>query len=218
MRLDTKAIIHFAKDVITKELKAIEIVRDIIGEDFVKAIEILLSCPGKVVVIGMGKSGNIAQKIAATLRSTGTLAIYLNPAEAVHGDLGIVSDKDCTLVLSKSGETREVINILPYMLRRNIPIISMTASRESQLAKSSDVVIYIGDFEEACPMNLAPTSSTTAMLVLGDAIAVTLMWLKGFTEEQFRQYHPGGMLGYKLKPIKEVMQTRRLPILSLIHI
>jgi arabinose-5-phosphate isomerase len=176
-------------------------VRDLIGRldhRFEAAVRLLLDCAGKVVVSGMGKSGLVGQKIAATLASTGTPAFFLHPAEGVHGDLGMLARKDAVIAISNSGETEELLRLLPHVKRLNVPVIAMTGRPQSTLGKNSDVVLDISVAEEACPMGLAPTASTTATLAMGDALAIALLQARGFKEDDFAQFHPGGVLGRRL--------------------
>jgi len=187
-----------AKKVLRIEADAISSLIDKIDENFLKAIDILLSCKGRVVVTGMGKSGIIGKKIAATLASTGTPALFLHPAEGVHGDLGMITKGDVLLAISNSGETEELNKILPIIKRLDVKLISMTGGMNSTLAKASDVVLDVGVKEEACPLGLIPTASTTAALAMGDALSVTLLEMKGFKEEDFAFFHPGGSLGKRL--------------------
>ncbi|MBI4826991.1 MAG: KpsF/GutQ family sugar-phosphate isomerase [Nitrospirae bacterium] len=190
--------IEQAKKVLRIEADAIESLIERVNETIIEAIDILYQCKGKVVVTGMGKSGLIGKKIAATLSSTGTSAFYLNPAEGSHGDIGMVTKDDVVIAISNSGETDEIINILPVLKRLDVKIIAMTGNLSSSLAKKSDVVLDISVKEEACPMGLAPTASTTATLAMGDVLAVTLLSKKGFTEEDFAFCHPGGNIGRRL--------------------
>ena len=169
-----------------------------INDDFVRACEHMIACEGRVVVTGMGKSGHIGSKIAATLASTGTPAFFVHPGEASHGDLGMITSKDVVLAISNSGETDEIITILPIIKRLGVPLIAMTGKDSSSLAETSDVHINVGVKQEACPLNLAPTASTTATLVMGDALAVALLESRGFTEDDFALSHPGGALGRRL--------------------
>lgn len=166
--------------------------------DVVRAVEILAACRGKVVLLGVGKSGIIAQKIAATMTSTGTAAIYLHPSDALHGGLGIVSAEDVVLALSNSGETDEVIAMLPHLKHRGVPIIALVGNLHSTLARRADVILDASVDQEACPLNMAPTTSTTVALALGDALAVVLMRVKGLTTDDFAQNHPAGRLGKRL--------------------
>jgi arabinose-5-phosphate isomerase len=172
------------------------------------AVDLIMNCKGRVVVTGMGKSGHIANKIAATLASTGTPALFLHPAEGIHGDLGMVTKGDLVIALSNSGETEELSRMLPSLKRIGIKIIALTGNLDSTLARNCDVVIYVGVKEEACPLGLAPTASTTATLAMGDALAVVLLNRKGFREEDFACFHPGGSLGKRLLlRVRDIMHT-----------
>ena len=203
-----KDIINQAKNILKIEADAVSSLISRIDESFIQAIEIMHSCHGKVVVSGMGKSGIIGKKIAATLASTGTPAFYLNPAEGGHGDVGVVSKGDVVLAISNSGETDEIIRLLPTLKRLDIKIIALTGNHHSTLAKASDVSLDVSVREEACPMGLAPTASTTAALAMGDALAITLLSKKGFTEEDFAFFHPGGNLGRRLLlTVEDIMHT-----------
>ena len=193
-----KSIIDIAKDVIQTEADSVLKLKGRIDQNFDEVCQILKNCIGKVVLIGMGKSGHIAKKISSTLASTGTPAFYLHPAEAGHGDLGMISHDDVVMMISYSGESDEIISLLPGIKRMNVPIISMTGSAKSLIASSSDFHLDISVDNEACPNNLAPTSSTTATLVMGDAIAVSLMSLNNFTSDDFAMSHPSGSLGRRL--------------------
>ena len=161
-------------------------------------MDLLYACAGKVVVSGMGKSGLIGQKIAATLAGTGTPAFFVHPAEGIHGDLGMLSRRDTLIVISNNGETEEILKLLPFMKRLNIPVIAMTGKVQSTLAKNSEIVLDVSVGEEACPMGLTPTASTTAALAMGDALAIALLQKRGFKEQDFAQFHPGGTLGRRL--------------------
>jgi arabinose-5-phosphate isomerase len=186
------------KRVLEIEARAVQALIDRLDDKFSKAVDVLVRCKGKVVVSGMGKSGLIGQKIAATLASTGTSAFFLHPAEGVHGDLGMLARRDALIAISNSGETQELLQLLPYIERMNIPMIGLTGRMDSTLAKHCDVVLDVSVEEEACPMGLAPTASTTATLALGDALAVALLKKRGFKEEDFALFHPGGTLGRRL--------------------
>jgi arabinose-5-phosphate isomerase len=197
-----------ARRVLRIEADAIERLIERVDENFDRAVELLLDCRGRVVVTGMGKSGHIGNKIAATLASTGTPALFLHPAEGIHGDLGMVTKGDVVIALSNSGETEEMNRMLPSLKRIGIRIIALTGNRDSTLAKNSDVVIDVGVREEACPLGLAPTASTTATLAMGDAIAVVLLDRRGFKAEDFACYHPGGSLGKRLLlRVRDVMHV-----------
>lgn len=187
-----------AKRVLQLEADAILNMCDTLDDNFSKAIELLLNCTGRVVLSGIGKSGHIAGKIAATLASTGTPAFFLHPAEAAHGDLGMTTADDVLIALSNSGESAELLALFPSLRRKGVKIIAMTARAQSSLAREADIFLYAGANKEACPLNLAPTASTTASLALGDAIAVALLEARGFKEEDFALSHPGGALGKKL--------------------
>src|SRR5215470_15206336 len=175
------------------------------AQDFVRAVECLDSCGGRVVVTGMGKSGIIGRKIAATLSSTGTPALFLHPAEAVHGDLGMVVRGDVVVALSNSGETGELLALLPAIKRLGVPLVVLTGNAASRLARDGDVVLDVSVREEACPLNLTPTASTTAALALGDALAVALLSRRGISPEDFARVHPGGALGRRLVRVDELM-------------
>lgn len=190
--------IQQGKRVLEIEARAIAALVDRLDDRFAKAIDLLHRCTGKVVVSGMGKSGLIGQKIAATLASTGTPAFFVHPADGIHGDLGMLAKQDALLAISNSGETEEVLKLLPFMKRLNIPVIALTGRTQSTLAKNSDVILDVSVAEEACPLGLAPTSSTTAALAMGDALAIALLQKRGFKEEDFAQFHPGGTLGRRL--------------------
>ena len=184
--------------VINAEAEAVAALSQQINAQFVSACHLMLACKGRVVVIGMGKSGHIAGKIAATLASTGTPAFFVHPGEASHGDLGMITRQDVVLALSNSGETDEILTILPLIKRLGVPLIAMTGNPESTLAKFANAHINVAVEHEACPLGLAPTSSTTAALVMGDALAVSLLETKGFTRDDFALSHPGGALGKRL--------------------
>src|SRR5512135_2560066 len=187
-----------ARKVLKVEAEAIGTLARGLGAEFNSAIEILSACEGRVIVTGMGKGGIIGQKISATLASTGTPSLFLHSAEAVHGDLGRVTSQDVVLAISNSGETEELMRLLPLIKKMGVKLVALTGNVKSTLAKYSDVVINVGVKKEACPLNLAPTASTTVTLAMGDAIAVCLLAKKGFKEEDFAFYHPGGALGKKL--------------------
>ncbi|MCJ7627651.1 MAG: KpsF/GutQ family sugar-phosphate isomerase [Longimicrobiales bacterium] len=195
-----------ARRVLNAESRAIEGLASRIGADFVRAVEILAGAHGRVIVAGIGKSGIIGRKIAATLTSTGTPATYLHPVEGLHGDLGIVGREDVAVLISKSGDTSELAGLIDYLTRLGVPIIALTGDPGSSLGKASTVVLDCSVEEEACPLDLAPTTSTTATLAMGDALAVVLLQKKGFRAEDFALLHPGGSLGRKLTlRVEEVM-------------
>jgi arabinose-5-phosphate isomerase len=200
--------IAIAREVLEIEAKAITDLIARLDERFSEAVRIILACRGRVVVSGIGKSGHIARKIASTLASTGTPAFFVHPAEASHGDLGMVTREDVFIGLSNSGESGELLAIVPLLKRQGAKLISLTGNAESSLASEADVHLYAGAEKEACPLNLAPTASTTAALALGDALAVALMHAKGFTQDEFARSHPGGALGRKLLThVRDVMRT-----------
>lgn len=207
-------IINRGKEVVRIEAEAVSGLIKSINDDFVQAIEILLNCKGRVVLTGMGKSGLIARKIVATLNSTGTPAIYLHPTDALHGDLGMVRKEDVVILLSKSGATEEIINLIPMFKRLGVKLIGMIGNSNSKLADEVDVNLLVDVKEEACPFDLAPTASTTATLVLGDALAVCLLQMRNFTAQDFAMLHPGGSLGKRLSlKISEIMiKDNRIPI------
>ncbi len=197
-----------ARRVLDIESRAISALAPRIGDSFVAACELCLACEGRIVVTGMGKSGHIAHKLAATLASTGTPAFFVHPAEASHGDLGMITRKDIVITLSNSGETTEVLTLLPLLKRLGIKLITMTGKPDSTLARAADAVLDVGVSEEACPLNLAPTASTSAAMAMGDALAIALLESRGFTEEDFALSHPGGSLGRKLLlHVADVMRT-----------
>ena len=193
-----KDLIALATSVLEIESRAIKELIGTLDETFAKACRLCLETKGRVVVTGMGKSGHVGGKIAATLASTGTPSFFMHPAEASHGDLGMITADDLLLAVSYSGKTHEILTILPLVKHIGIKLISITGNSDSILAKSADVCLDVGISEEACPLNLAPTASTTATLVMGDALAVALLKSRGFTEEDFALSHPGGNLGKKL--------------------
>lgn len=194
----TRDLIDSAQRTIRLEIEAVQELLPRIDADFVKACELILNCKGRVVVVGMGKSGHIGNKIAATLASTGTTSFFVHPAEASHGDMGMITRDDIVLALSNSGSTAEIVTLLPLIKRLGIRLISMTGNPNSPLAKAAEVNLDARVSQEACPLNLAPTSSTTASLVLGDALAIALLEARGFTAEDFAFSHPGGALGRRL--------------------
>ena len=193
-----KNIIETGKRVIRIEKEAIAAVEERIGEDFAKAVQLILDRPGRVIVTGIGKSGAVGKKISATFASTGTTSAFLHPAEGVHGDLGMVHKNDIVLAISKSGETTEIIHLLPSFRRLKVPLIAFTGNKDSTISRYADVSLDISVEQEACPNDLAPTASTTVSLVIGDALAVALLEARGFSADDFALLHPGGALGKKL--------------------
>lgn len=210
------SINELAKDVLDIEAKAILRLKNNIGDDFDKAVDILYNCKGRVIVTGMGKSGLIGKKIAATMSSTGTPAYFLHPAESTHGDSGVITRNDVIIAISNSGETQELLNLLPLIKRFGCEMIGMTGNLNSTLAKTSEVTLDISVEREACPLGKAPTASTTATLAMGDALAVCLMEKKGFTKEDFLMYHPSGKLGKGLTyKVRDLMITGdKMPVVS----
>ncbi len=197
-REEQDKLLSLGRAVIDIESKAVADLTGRIDENFVHACEYMLACSGRIVVLGMGKSGHIGSKIAATLASTGSPAFFVHPGEASHGDLGMITTKDVVLAFSNSGETEEILTILPLIKRLGVPLISVTGNPSSTLAKGADVHLDVTVEQEACPLGLAPTSSTTASLVMGDALAVAMLEHRGFTAEDFARSHPGGRLGRRL--------------------
>ena len=208
-------ILEHAKEIFRKEANAILALIDRINEDFIRAVTILQSCTGKVIVTGIGKSGIISQKIASTLSCSGTPAFFLHPAEGIHGDIGMVSKEDVVIAVSNSGETDELLKILPVIKRLGIKLIVLTGNPDSVLSKSGDVVLDISVPEEACPLGLIPTASTTAAMAMGDALALALLERRGFKEEDFALLHPGGALGRKLLQVDDLMHVKdALPLVA----
>ena len=213
--LDTKDIIGFGKEVIKLQSDSIKNLVDSIDENFENAIKLILDSKGRVVVTGIGKSAIIANKIVATLNSTGTPAIFMHAADAIHGDLGIIKKDDVIICISKSGNTPEIKDLVPFLNMNNNPLISITGDVNSFLARNSAVVLSSYVDIEVCPNNLAPTNSTTAQLVIGDALAVTLVKIKGFTSNDFAKFHPGGSLGKKLfLKVKDIVDTDLKPMVT----
>jgi arabinose-5-phosphate isomerase len=195
---DATRLIDMGRQALRIEAQAVAALVDRLGDDFAAACRVLLDCRGRVVVSGMGKSGHVGGKIAATLASTGTPSFFLHPAEASHGDLGMLTKGDTVLAISNSGETAELLTILPLIKRMGTPLVAMTGNAASTLAREADVHLDVSVPAEACPLNLAPTASTTATLAMGDALAVALLGHRGFTEDDFARSHPGGTLGRRL--------------------
>ena len=212
----TKPLLEIAKAVVQTEADSILLLKDRINQTFNDACQLILSCKGKVILVGMGKSGHIAKKIAATLASTGTPSFYVHPGEAGHGDLGMVNDKDVVIIISYSGESDEIVTLLPSIKRLDISVISMTGNSSSTIAEESDVHLDVSVDQEACPHNLTPTSSTTVALVMGDAIAITLLNARGFTPEDFAKSHPSGAIGRRLLTlVSNIMKSGDdIPIVS----
>lgn len=208
-------ILTLARTAIDTEIASLAAMKERLGANFVQAVEMILAASGKCIVTGMGKSGHVGRKIAATLASTGTPAFFLHPAEAFHGDLGMISREDVVLALSYSGETDEILKIVPFVHANGNKLISMTGNPESALAKNSDVHLDVSVREEACILHLAPTSSTTAQIAMGDALAVSLMHMRGFTSVDFARLHPGGSIGRRLlMTVGNVMRSHDLPVVA----
>jgi arabinose-5-phosphate isomerase len=199
--------LEVARQVLQTEAEAIRRLIDMLGEDFERAVEMVVSCEGRVVWTGMGKSGIICHKLAATMRSTGTPALHLHPAEAIHGDLGMVTSRDLVVAVSHSGTTEEILRLVEFLKRQGVPLIALTSHPDSPLAEAADLHLDLGVRREACPFNLAPTASTTASLALGDALAMAVSVRKGFREEDFARLHPGGKLGKKFLKVKDLMHA-----------
>lgn len=214
-RTDKTRILDTARKAIHTEMSALRRMEETLGDDFVAAVETILACKGKCIVTGMGKSGHVGNKIAATLASTGTPSFFLHPAEAFHGDLGMISPEDVVVALSYSGETDEVLKLVPFIHSNGNRLISMTGNPASALAKNSDIHLDVSVKEEACILHLAPTSSTTAQIAMGDALAVALMEQRGFTSVDFARLHPGGSLGRRLlMTVGDVMRSHDLPVVA----
>ncbi|WP_295431405.1 KpsF/GutQ family sugar-phosphate isomerase [Prevotella sp.] len=204
---------EYAIQCIKDEAQAVMALLPQLDENFDKAVDLMYGCKGKVIVTGVGKSGHIGAKIAATLSSTGTPSFFINPLDVYHGDLGVMTKDDVVLAISYSGQTDELLRFIPMVLHMNIPIIGMSGNSESLLAKYSTVHLHVEVEKEACPLNLAPTSSTTATLVMGDALAVALMRVRDFKPRDFAQFHPGGELGKRLlTTARDVMRTEDMPV------
>lgn len=204
-----------AKRTIDKEIEALRMMENELDENLSKALDLIESCRGRIIVTGMGKSGHIGRKIAATFASTGTPAFFVHPSEASHGDLGMLTTADVVLAISNGGESKELSDILLYCKRFGIPLIAITKNPQSSLGKNSDLVLKLPDDGEACPLGLAPTSSTTATLVMGDILAVDMMERKGFSETDYKQRHPGGKLGAILRRVSDLMHSgAEMPIVN----
>ncbi len=212
-----REILRNIQEVVSLEAEALKTMAESVGEPFFEAISLFMSIKGKIVFTGVGKSGLIARKIAATMSSTGTLATFLHPSDGMHGDLGMLTADDVVVAIGKSGESEELTNLLPAIKRLNAKIIAITSRKDSTLAREADIILHTPVVKEACPLDLAPTVSTTVALAIGDALAVTLMKMKNFQSEDFAKYHPGGKLGKRLSlRVADLMITKdRCPILSL---
>jgi arabinose-5-phosphate isomerase len=208
---------QFARQVVATEAAAVSAMAQAIGEGFERAVKLILDCPASVLTSGVGKAGHVARKLSATFASTGTPSHFLSPADAVHGDLGSIRRGDVVLILSASGESDEILRMLSIVKKLDHPVVAMTCVRTSALGKHADVVLEMGRIDEACPLGLAPSSTTTAMLALGDALALTVMKLRNFTSDNFAVFHPGGQIGRKLIKVREAMTFRlgeNLPVAS----
>jgi arabinose-5-phosphate isomerase len=199
--------LEIARQVLETEAEAIRRLIPLLGDSFARAVEMVAACTGRVVWTGMGKSGIICHKLAATMRSTGTPALHLHPADAIHGDLGMVTPDDLVITVSHSGTTEEILRLVEFLKRQGVPMIAFTSHPESPLAEAADLHLDLGVRREACPLNLAPTASTTASLALGDALAMAVSARKGFREEDFARLHPGGKLGKKFLKVGDLMHT-----------
>ncbi|HEY0685336.1 MAG TPA: KpsF/GutQ family sugar-phosphate isomerase [Steroidobacter sp.] len=215
-RLDSEQLLARGRRVLATEVAAVQALDARLDGGFVTACQLLFDCRGRVVVTGMGKSGHIGNKIAATLASTGTPSFFLHPAEASHGDIGMITHDDVVVAISNSGETAELLTILPVIKRLGVPLVAMTGKAQSTLAKAATALLDVSVAEEACPHNLAPTASTTATLAMGDALAVAVLEARGFSEQDFARSHPGGTLGRRLLlHVEDVMRTgAQLPVVS----
>jgi arabinose-5-phosphate isomerase len=207
-QVDDQRILQLAHEALEIEADAVRHLRQSLSPTFVQAVRAVLNVTGRVVVMGMGKSGHVGRKITATLASTGTPAMFVHPAEASHGDLGMVKDTDLVIAISNSGESDELAAILPVLKRQGVPLVALTGGAQSTLAKHADIVLNTGVLKEACPLNLAPTASTTAQMAMGDALAVALLDARGFKAEDFARSHPGGALGRRLLThVSDVMRS-----------
>ena len=205
----SKNVLTTARKILDIEAQTLQRLKRRVGKDFEKAVEFMAQCKGRIIVTGMGKPGFIARKIAATLASTGSPSLFLHPAEAIHGDLGMVTEDDVMIAISNSGETEEIVKLLSILKKIGVVLIALTSNSKSPLAKNADVVLDLGVNREACPLNLAPSASTTAALAMGDALALSLHRKRGFKSEDFALLHPGGSLGKKLLKVKDIMRVGR---------
>lgn len=213
--MENSELIKIAQNVFREEIKALEAITSCINESFVNAVNAIYNTKGKLVIVGVGKSAHIANKIVATLNSTGTPSQFLHATEAIHGDLGLVQPEDVVLCISKSGNTPEITYLAPILKQYASTLIGLTSNPKSELAKNSDIVLEILIEKEACPVNLAPTTSTTSQLVMGDAIAITLMKMRDFSQNDFAKYHPGGALGKKLLwTVENIVDSDKKPFVS----
>src|SRR6476469_8937570 len=206
--MDSNALKAFAQQVIDAEASAVKTLASSLDESFARAVNLILDCPGAVLVSGIGKAGHVARKLSASFSSTGTPSHFLNPAEALHGDVGSVRKGDVVLVLSYSGESDEILRMLSVIKKLGNPVVAITATNQNTLARHSELVLRLGKIEEACPLGLAPSASTTAMAALGDALFLSVMKQRNFTADDFALYHPAGQLGRKLLKVSEAMSFR----------
>jgi arabinose-5-phosphate isomerase len=210
-----KSILDLAREVFVVESQAILALQNRLGESFLSSVDLLSKCSGKVVVTGIGKSGQIGRKIASTFASTGTQAVFLHPAESSHGDLGLIGPNDIVVAISYGGQTPELSTILGFVTRKNIPLIAMTGKKDSDLAKKANFVLDVFVEREACPLGLAPTASSIATLAMGDALCMAVLEAKGFSAKDFAEYHPGGGLGLRLAKVKDLMHSgKALPLVD----
>ena len=215
-KTSSETFLKIGRRVIAREAAALELLADSLNDNFAEAVELMLGATGRVIICGMGKSGHVARKIAATLASTGTPAHFVHPAEASHGDLGMMAQGDVALILSNSGETPELADVIAYTRRFSIPMIGVASRANSTLIKQSDVALVLPKAEEACDTGVVPTTSTTMTLALGDALAIALMEHRKFTPENFRQFHPGGKLGARLSKVSDLMHSGdELPLIHM---
>ena len=213
--MNSKEVLSSAKRVIEEEIEGLRRLKESLDDNFVNAVKLILECEGKVIVTGIGKSGHVGRKIASTLSSTGTPAHFLHPSEALHGDLGVIDKGDVVIAISNSGESAEVVELIPYLKMLGIPLIAITNRKDSTLATYSNVHLFLNVEKEACPLRLAPTTSSTVTLALGDAIAMTLLELRGFTEKDFALRHPAGALGRKLRLVRDLYHTgKEVPVVK----
>lgn len=215
MNISEKLYVDYAKEFIKEEIRGLEKASDDLNKDFNNVIKLIIKCKGKVILSGIGKSGHIAQKISSTFSSTGTQSFFIHPSEASHGDMGNITKNDVLIILSKSGGSNEIGDMLKYCHRNGVAIVAITAERTSMLGKASNFIINIPNVPEACPLNLAPTTSTLIMLSIGDALAATCLKVRDFTKSQFSNFHPGGKLGYNLCKVTDLMhQGEYLPLIN----
>ncbi len=217
MTMSKEQIVESIKELIYHEGRAVESMAGVVDEDYLKAVDMIVNCKGNVIISGIGKAGIVGEKLSATLASTGTPSLFLHAAEAIHGDLGRVQPNDVVMVLSYSGSSGEIVTLIEHLKQLGAAMIAMTGDRTSPLAKYSDVTVWLGDLTEACPLGLAPSTSTTCMMAAGDAIALTVMKLRSFQAEDFARYHPGGALGRQLITVEQAAlfnRGKKLPIAS----